>query len=781
MKNVFLKMVAIVLSGTLILGGCSFEGSLADAAENSAKEAETMSQKWAMPFDFDVDAETFQLSFRVEEQNVPVSVGAEGYVVENYTEENGVISWSYPKERIRVQLTLKENYLEVQLTSEEKSCNSFVWPYVSAEEYYMPLGEGKRIPSNDSVWVNHLGQQQVSVMEQLSMPFWISSNGEYCVLFIMENPYRTEMSFSAQPDLSFSVSHEYPEIEDNKTNSYRIYVTENDPVKCAKIYRDYVMEKGQFVTLAQKAEQNPDIEKLYGAPFIYLWGEYLISAADVNWRAFLQAGDSPIMEYLRSFSADIENGSEYENVLNDLKSQDYVAIYQKNVICSYISQVLRQDDFWRSEVFEKRNQRMDELLKNGYDKLTASQKLQLHKNAIAANMTDVFHDADSWMDSSTVDLLNDMQEAGIDCAWIGLNSWEQAYEKPELVRQAADMGYLIASYDSYHSIHEPGKEQWITARFEDKTLYENASVTDKNGKKEKGFNNVGRKLNPALSMPSVKTRMEEIMSNNLPFNSWFIDCDATGEIYDDYSPEHITTQEQDIDARLERMAYIRDKYGLVIGSEGGNDFAAATIAFAHGIELKSFSWMDEDMKSNKNSEYYIGKYYNSEGGVAEHFAKRIPVKEQYFSVFADPRYDIPLFKLVYNDSVITTYHWDWSTFKIKGATQDRMLREVLYNVPPLYHLDSKEWSEYKEDIANHQKVWSEFSRKAVQNEMTDFIYLNEDKTVQETRYGSQLTAVANFGDTLYTYEGNVLPPHSVLIEEDGIYKIYTPSLKESHK
>ena len=72
------------------------------------------------------------------------------------------------------------------------------------------------------------------------------------------------------------------------------------------------------------------------------------------------------------------------------------------------------------------------------------------------------------------------------------------------------------------------------------------------------------------------------------------------------------------------MAYIRDQYHMVIGSEGGNDFAASTIAYAHGIELKSFSWMDEDMKSNKDSEFYIGNYYYPSGGVAAHFSKVIP-------------------------------------------------------------------------------------------------------------------------------------------------------------
>ena len=357
----------------------------------------------------------------------------------------------------------------------------------------------------------------------------------------------------------------------------------------------------------------------------------------------------------------------------------------------------------------------------------------------------------------------------------------EAYAKPELVESAADLGYLIASYDSYHSIHEPGKEQWITARFEDQTLYENAAVTDKNGEKESGFQGVGRKLNPVLSIPAVKSRMEEIMSNNLPFNSWFIDCDATGEIYDDYTPEHMTTQEQDLAARLERMSLIRDQYDFVIGSEGGNDFAASVIAFAHGIELPTFAWMDEDMKSNKDSEYYIGRYYNPSGGVAEHFSKRIPVKQQYRAVFLDPQYDIPLFKLVYHDSVITSYHWDWSTFKIQGATQDRMLREILYDVPPLYHLDQEQWEEYKEDISAHHKVWSAFSREAAEMEMTDFDYLEEDGLVQKTVYGEELTAVANFRDTSYLYEGNEIAPHSILIRENGREMVYTPSVNDNHQ
>lgn len=263
-------------------------------------------------------------------------------------------------------------------------------------------------------------------MEQLSMPFWISRYEGYDVLFIMENPYRTELNFTAQPDLSFSVSHRYPEIDPEKTNTYRIYVTEDNPVYGAKIYRNYVKEKGDFVTLAEKAEQNLNIEKLYGAPFVYLWAENIISENDINWEKFRQSTDHVIMKYLCSFSSKVENGAEFEKVLQELKNQDYVADYQKNTVCSYISQLLRRDDFWNPMVFTQKTAQMNELLCTEYDSLTDSQKIQLNKEALAANMPGVFQPASTWMNATTVDLLKDMQESGIDAAWIGLNSWEQA-------------------------------------------------------------------------------------------------------------------------------------------------------------------------------------------------------------------------------------------------------------------------------------------------------------------------------------------------------------------
>ena len=67
------------------------------------------------------------------------------------------------------------------------------------------------------------------------------------------------------------------------------------------------------------------------------------------------------------------------------------------------------------------------------------------------------------------------------------------------------------------------------------------------------------------------------------------------------------------------------------------------------------------------------------------------------------------------------------------------------------------------------------------SEMTDFKNLSGDGLVQMTRYGEELTAVANFGDAEYSYGENVIPGHSVLMEMDGKVTVYTPEVEEEHQ
>jgi hypothetical protein len=417
---------------------------------------------------------------------------------------------------------------------------------------------------------------------------------------------------------------------------------------------------------------------------------------------------------------------------------------------------------------------------NGPKQQNETVLFQVNKQAFYAAFKAYAEPIDRWGDGVSLDILNEMEKAGIKKAWLGLNEWKPAFINPDFVEKANESGYLIGPYDDYHGIHQPGKESWNTAAFDDTSLYESATVSRKDGIKYKAFLGIGRKLNPTLSLPLVKKRVDGILNQGIKFNSWFIDCDGTGEFLDDYTPGRMTSQKEDLDARIIRMAWVGEERKMVVGTEVGNDFCARVIAFGHGMTTPVIEWSDKDMRKNKDSEFYVGDYYSINGGVPTKYAKEVKIKPLYKYVYFDCRYNLPLYQLVYNNSVITSHHWEWSTLKIPELVKQREIEEILYNVPPMYHIDRIEWAKHKDIIINHIKVFSQLHQKAVLMEMLSFELPEKNREIQITKFGQQNTVkieiVANFSDKPYQWIGREIPPKSVLINDlnDLQLRIYTP-------
>jgi len=122
-------------------------------------------------------------------------------------------------------------------------------------------------------------------------------------------------------------------------------------------------------------------------------------------------------------------------------------------------------------------------------------------------------------------------------------------------------------------MHEPENVFWETAEF-DQDAWDNGTIMRKNGNYISGFMQKDRKLSPLAALPYVKDRMKTI-TDDLTLNSWFVDCDAAGELYE--------SMEDDCTARKERIQYIIDEYGMVVGSELGNWYLTDTLHFAQGM------------------------------------------------------------------------------------------------------------------------------------------------------------------------------------------------------
>jgi len=764
------KILSIMLIAALltsVLTGCK--------KEKMNTGIESKPQINNLDFNFSVNPETFALEVESNGITEKLSEPLEKMKVSNLKDSGDNISWTYSEQGIKVDIEKKDKYVDVTIKSSKDEDNMFAWPKVKGDGYMLPLNQGKYIPSDDSIWKNYLSEEKMKVIEALSMQFFAVDKSGYSLVYIIKNPYNSEIVYHTENDIEFTFNHEFPTINKEKEYGFRIYITKKNPVDVAKTYKNYLIEQGDFKSLADKAKENSNIEKLYGAPHAYFWDRTVISEENIKWAKLRDIFPEKLKLWIqRLLTTNVEDGSELSSAFEELKSLDYVDKYNKKRIIKSLSAVMQLNEFYNPEVFTEIDKDTQRLLNKGIEKLNPVELIDLNKRLLKSILGDVVDPIKKWADANTVDVIKDMKDSGLEHMWIGLDDWQEGFIKPELVKDAEEFGYLFGTYDSYHSIHEPGKEKWETAKFKNALLYENATVTNKNGEKIEGFQGAGRKLNPTLAMPSVKERVTSILNTGLAFNSWFLDTDGTGEIFDDYSPEHITTEKEDIQARIKRMEYLQKEWDMVVGTEGGNDFASKSIAFAHGIETPSFSWMDEDMAKNKQSEYYVGRYYSSNGGVPEMFSKQIPLKDKYKKLFLDSNYTIPLYKLVYNDSVITTHWWGWGTLKFKDEITNRMLYEILYNVPPLYHIDKHEWEKHKETIVRHSKVWSNFSKKAITKEMTDFKIISDDRLVQMTEYGEALRVVANFSEDEFNYQGKTIPGKSVLIIDGNSNTIYSP-------
>ena len=232
--------------------------------------------------------------------------------------------------------------------------------------------------------------------------------------------------------------------------------------------------------------------------------------------------------------------------------------------------------------------------------------------------------------------------------------------------------------------------------------------------------------------------------------------------FEDYTVGHETTERADMNAKIERMRWIGDTYNVIIGSERGNDFSSEVITFSHGMTSYVMDWMDDDLRKNEDSEYYLGKY-GAVTGVPSKYVKEVPLKPKHKKIYYDMKYSLPLFELVYNDSVFSSYHWEMGSLKVPEENVNNMLKEVLYSIPPLYHLDREYWNKYREVISNHVKVWSELHEITAPLEMTNFEILDENRLVQRTEFSGKVSVTANFKDTEYNYNGKIIPAKSASI------------------
>lgn len=708
--------------------------------------------------------------------------------ISNMQQTTSQAQWLLDNAGIRVIIRLNQKELSVRFSS--NTVIPFTWPAVQltphSKALIWPRWEGCYIPLDNARWQEYLVQNEWNTLEGLSMPYWGLDCGDFLLTYIITNPYNNEIKFHRNSDgFGLHFAHEFTTVAKKKEYGFLIRLSDNNsPVEPAKQFRQWLIESGKFVSMKDKIKKVPNVTRLSGAAHVYLWGDDPISRHDIpsaKWKSFCTV----LIEQANSTGA--SPGKRIKQLMtperwaevDEITRAQWPSQYLKSQIANELSRLLAMSDFyeetsWRGITLPNE---VLKLLEENRDKLSSADLCRLNSLVLHAAFKQFMLTPEQWGDGVSIKMLNRFSENGFDRMRLCLDSWEGIEKRPFVVEYANRMGYLFGTYDSYHSIHDPSlrgtDNTWPTAQFGSE-LFETGAIVRRDGKKRGGFKGTGYKLSPIAARPYVEKRVRTNMKN-VPFNYYFIDCDAYGEVYDDYSPLHRICQADDAQARVDRLAWISNTFGLVIGSEGGSSFAAGVIHVAEGMFGPVFGWGDPDL-SDKDSEYYLGQYYPPDGPKV--FVKQVPMKEKYEYFYYDPRFRLPLYEIVFHDSVVTTHQWANSSLKYSNVLDTVALTELLYMVPPLYHMNLDEFDKHRESMKKHYEFFSPLHRKAGFAQMTDFNWLSTDRMLQCTVFNDQIEIIANFSQKSHQYQEFEIPARSVLAKwiENGKTKtlIFTP-------
>jgi hypothetical protein len=682
------------------------------------------------------------------------------------------------KDNNNFEISFKIENEKISFNSKSLKDKSIIWPIIGKDSeldaFIIPFSTGSYIPYNDKNWLEFLTKynNEIDSMEGLSfLAFALDMKGYTLNFFFTNLIYNTIIFENINNNLFMSINHDFKKNNTEKEYGFEIYIGKDDPTEVAHIYRKILEENNQFISFEEKIKENPKSELLLGAAHIYFHATQALSIYDIkNYSGFCTfiLSDNAQAKYFYNH-LDSQTKLEIKSIENTRNPYLYI---KRNIVNS-INQILKKANLYNENIFKNFNEisEIKELLDKKIDNLNDSQLYRLNSLLFYHTFKPYLNNFENFGDAASLNMINNLKNSGLDRLWLGMSHWEGGLFRPEFVDLAVKNNYLIGIYDSYGSVHDINSDQ-ETAVF-DKELYTHGGIIKEDGTVMKGFAQKGKRLSTIAAKPYVTKRIEYILEN-MNLNSYFLDVDGYGELFDNYNPLHSYNKYEDLIERIERMELIKNNYNMVLGTERGVFYSAPYIHFNHGMLTPVLVWADEEMRLDRNSEYYLGGYWPPQDPAI--FTKQVKLKELYEYVYYDFRFRLPLFEIIFNDSVISTHHWGYSSLKFSNQIINNKLVEIFYNSPPLYHLNLDTLNKQKETILNHYQIFSPLHKKLTLEKITEFKILSEDRNIQSIVYGNKVQMILNFSNSIYKFKNTEIPTKSILIIdfENNNLKIYTP-------
>ncbi|MCG9677591.1 glycoside hydrolase [Vibrio sp. Isolate24] len=663
--------------------------------------------------------------------------------------------WVLQPSKLRVNAVLKEQALELSFAVPKKTkikrnqpivLRWFDLPQKCTDTLYLPFSEGMRIPVDNKMWANYLTENHsgANTTQDLKMPFWTVQQGKKTISYQLVNATNNSLTFSnTMPKVDMLADHRFTTL--NKNQAFKVRITLGDNwMDGAKAYKQWRIDHHQSTTLAEKAQQTPQLARLIGASQVYLFGKTLISTDDVtDWWG------------LKNWYFSQDDLTQPQAAIQEIKpltkGRDWLSRYHKQLLVDSLNASL-QLKFLAPAPSQNNNAIAEQY-----------QAAQRQKHWLLQNASQYLISPERWGQALSLDMLDNMKKAGLTKLWLGFDNWMPAFYQPQAIDAAKQLGYLVATYDSYNTAIPKGlNDGWLTAQLPDQ-MREQCAIEQANGEKKTGFRGNGYYLNPNCELDYVKQRVEDIIQYGR-FNSLFLDVDATAMAREDYRDN--SSESDMLNAFNQRMNWIAKQGNLVLGSEDGNSLTTTGIAFAHGLETVGFGWTDKEMKHDQHSPYFLGRWYPDQK--PEFFFKSAQVKEPYKTLLFSPQFRVPLYQAVFHDEVINSHHWHSDSLKFTNVQAERDLISMLYNTPPMVHLTRDEAnspdSPRLKALAHYQQAYTPIHEQLWDKPLTSFKWLDKSGQVQQTSFSDGSTITANFGSKSIENSGVKIAPHSILAQ-----------------
>jgi hypothetical protein len=350
-----------------------------------------------------------------------------------------------------------------------------------------------------------------------------------------------------------------------------------------------------------------------------------------------------------------------------------------------------------------------------------------------------------WGDGRTVEFVDDLRRAGIKRAWIGFDQDDRTHKAlvdAHYIDAAKQAGYLVGPYDTFANAQDPVTGEDSVSRWPG-DLYPAGCILDRDQKPLHGFAGRGCELSSeALVRAEAKwkpliSRMDQRLRDGA--NSYFLDVDAFGDLYDDYSPEHPMTPFKDRFNRLRRMQAIRQR-GVVLGSEEGAGWSVPVLDFAHG----ALSVQNAALWAKKKE---FGRWWPQER--PRIFFQPVDPGAEFSKAKYDPAYRLPLYEAAFHSSLVATDRWDVPLAKFPALMKVRQLLELLYGVPSMWAMDRRQLRESGPALTRLMAFFDPLHERIGTLPLSSFEWLTPDHLVQRTEFGSEATLTVNFGSPVF--------------------------------